>query len=319
MKRELDDVHVRVVNMRSASFIQIREGLEKRKYNFLKLSFYDEEENVPVPIDSNNNAAWTTKSIMNSYYNLDPQAVRIHQSDIICPINAYQKLRLQSSMPYQSDVLCPVITYRKLKSQSADIYLFITDYKVLKENHIKSRNKKKHLKSTIKTEQGNYGGSCDNTETYFYLSLYGITDYLRDENIRLSNFVQIAIYRDVLRHLCEKRIAHDKTKNCIFDTNSAERLSLISESCAKPKICHTCRKEIEETFIKKGIPIGYLTKTEKALHRLKKDFYYRVKDYINKYPLVSAIIAIFFSITINLIYDSIKLAVRFLKEIFLHL
>lgn len=39
MKTKLDEIRVRIVNMRSANFIEICEGLEKRKGNFLKLFF----------------------------------------------------------------------------------------------------------------------------------------------------------------------------------------------------------------------------------------------------------------------------------------
>lgn len=255
MKRKLDKIHVRIVNMRSASFTQIREGLERRKHNFLKLSFCDEEEKVHI----SPKAEWTTKSLMSAYHKLEPQAAKLCQSHIICPIYS---------------------AYRKLNSQSSDIYLFITDYKVTK---------------------GNYGGCCDDKETYFYLSFYGIIDYLRDENIRLSNFVQIAIYRDVLRHLCERRIVHNKTKKCIFDTNSKERLPLITESCAKPKICHKCKEEIKDALEKNEKPIEYLKETERALRKLKKDLYYRIKDWINNHPWKALLITIFFPIVISLI------------------
>lgn len=211
-KEELTKINVRIVNMRSANFTQIREGLEKQKqkHNFLKLSFCDEEEKVHI----SPKAEWTVKSLMRVYRKLEPQAAKFCQPHVICPIYS---------------------AYRKLKSQSTDIYLFITDYKVKKRN---------------------YGGCIDNKEMYFYLSLYGITDYLRDENIRLSNFAQIAIYRDVLRHLCGERIAHNETKDCIFDTNSAERLPLITKSCAEPTICCECRDTIKKLLEKNEKPIA---------------------------------------------------------------
>lgn len=265
MKKKLGEIRVRIVNMRSANFTEIREGLEGQKYNFLKLSFCDKEEKITVPIGDNKEATWTTENLIDTYHNLEPQADKFHQSDIICPIVNYQRVR------NQSEIYCPVNAFHKLNSQSADIYLFITDYKVL---------------------NGNYGGSCDDKQTYFYLSLYGITDYLRNENIRLSNFVQIAIYRDVLRYLCGKRIAHDKTKKCIFDTNSAERAPFIAKSCVKPKICRECKDKIKDIFNENEIPIEYLMKTEKALRKLKKGLYYRIKDYINNYPFLSVIITI---------------------------
>lgn len=195
MKKKLDEIRVRIVNMRSANFTEIREVLEGRKDNFLKLSFCDKEE-----VHVSSKTEWTTKTLMSAYRRLEPQVTKSFQPFLICPL-------------YNG--------YSKLKSQSANIYLFVTDYKV---------------------KNGNYGGSCDNKQTYFYLSLYGITNYLRSENIRLANFVQIAIYRDVLRYLCGKRIAHNKTKKCIFDTHSKERFPLITESCVKPSLCRECNK-----------------------------------------------------------------------------
>lgn len=137
------------------------------------------------------------------------------------------------------------------------------------------------------------------------MSLYGITDYLRDENIRLSNFVQIAIYRDVLRHLCRERIAHDRVKWCIFDTNSEERLPLITESCAKPAICRECRDKIEKLLKENGKPIAYLTETEEALRKLKKGFYYWVKDSINNHPWRALLITIAFPILTSLVSSRI--------------
>lgn len=179
-----------------------------------------------------------------------------------------------------------ISTYKNLETklaknetnQQPDIYLFITDYKADK----------------------NYGGS-DKEQKYFYLSFYGVADYLKGENIRLVNFVQIAIYRDVLRHLCGKRIAHDKVKWCIFDTNSEERLPLITKSCAIPAICCECRKEIEDALKENKKPIEYLTETEKALGKFKKDIYYRIKDFINNYPWCALLITTFFSITTSLL------------------
>ena len=272
MKKKLDEIRVRIVNMRSANFTEIRESLEGQKYNFLKLSFCDKEEKVCVSSETE----WTTKRLISTYHRLEPQIARFSRPFIICPIyNAY----------------------RKLKSQLANIYLFVTDYKV---------------------KNGNYGGSCDGNQTYFYLSLYGITDYLRSENIRLANFVQIAIYRDVLRYLCGKRIAHNKTKKCIFDTHSKERLPLITESCAKPKICRKCRNEIEDALEESGKPTEYLTETEKALRRLKKGLYYRIKDHINNHPWRALLITIGFTIitgvAASFICDLIKWVVLFFRN-----
>lgn len=68
-KEELTKINVRIVNMRSANFTQIREGLEKQKHNFLKLSFCDEEEKVHI----SPKAEWTTKSLMSTYHKLEPQ------------------------------------------------------------------------------------------------------------------------------------------------------------------------------------------------------------------------------------------------------
>lgn len=177
-------------------------------------------------------------------------------------------------------------------NQQPNIYLFITDYKADK----------------------NYGGS-DDGQKYFYLSFYGIADYLKGENIRLVNFVQIAIYRDVLRHLCGKRIAHDKVKWCIFDTNSEERLPLITESCTNPAICCGCRKDIEDALKENNKPMEYLTETEKELSKLKKDLYYRIKDCINNHPWWALTITAGFSIATDILYDLLKMLPDALKEL----
>lgn len=124
---------------------------------------------------------------------------------------------------------------------------------------------------------------------------------MRDENIRLWNFVKIAIYRDILRYLCGKRIAHDEVKNCIFDTNSEERLPLITETCAKPIICPTCRDEIKEALEKKKKTTEWLTKIEKELCKLKKGLYYRIKDCINNNPWASIGIAILVVIVLPIV------------------
>lgn len=245
-KEELTKIHVRIVNMRSASFEKIVKKLKKRKSKIFDLSFCNEEEKVSLPEDS----IWTIKDLINTYNNLDAELTKNEMN------------------------------------QQPDIYLFITDYKV---------------------KEGNFGGCCDDTETYFYLSFYEVENYLKGGNIELVNFVQIAIYRDVLRHLCGKRIAHDKVKWCIFDTNSEERLPLITESCTNPAICCECRKEIEDALDKNKKPIAYLTEIDKALRKLKKGFYYRLKDLINNHPwwvlLITTVFSIVTSLIASIIYD----------------
>lgn len=75
MKKKLGEIRVRIVNMRSANFTEIREGLEGQKYNFLKLSFCDKEEKITVPIGDNKEATWTTENLIDTYHNLEPQQI----------------------------------------------------------------------------------------------------------------------------------------------------------------------------------------------------------------------------------------------------
>ncbi|MCL2630417.1 MAG: sigma factor G inhibitor Gin [Firmicutes bacterium] len=158
---------------------------------------------------------------------------------------------------------------QQIKDGQTGIYILLTDYRT----------------------KTNYGGSLNEQQSLFYLSLYGTKKIIAEANISVINFLLIAIYRDVLRYVCKKRIWNDEFRNCIFDTSKNEKIKLLSKSCGKPKICDDCKEEITKTLDDDSF-YGYYKYIEKKLKKLRKARFYRLQDFIHDHPGSALVVAI---------------------------
>lgn len=141
------------------------------------------------------------------------------------------------------------------------------------------------------------------SENCVVLSLYGISDILRYDDISMENFILKQIYEIcALNYLVDDlstdevyNYVHLDTKGCLFDMNGDR--SDILRNTEKPIICPSCKSK----FGKKQIDVRFISMLENEIKRLKKPLLQRVENFIKKYPLLSIITTTLITIILNIV------------------
>lgn len=139
------------------------------------------------------------------------------------------------------------------------------------------------------------------------ISLYGIDEILRKDNISLENFIINQIYEiTALTHLVEDmssdnvyKYIHLDTRGCLFDMNG-ERSDILYNT-ENPIICDSCR----ESFRKQQIDSNVIKILENELPRIRKPFILKIEKKIKQHPFVSVILSALISIVLSIIANLI--------------
>lgn len=150
-------------------------------------------------------------------------------------------------------------------------------------------------------------------ENLTVLSLYETGDILLSNHISIENFIiknileLTAIYYYLGERIREAgyELPHDQTRKCLFDMNYDKGDIIFNTN--SPQLCNSCSSKFDAA----NLPENFKKKLEKDLKKLKKEFFYRVYDFVESHPKISIFIATFFALIINVIsnylYDLIKI------------
>ena len=141
----------------------------------------------------------------------------------------------------------------------------------------------------------------------FAISLYGITDILKSDNVSIEHFIikqlyEICAIRLLISDLSSNDIyqfIHPDTRGCLFDLNGDR--SDILYNTEQPIICEECKGKIKS----KQIKAETIHLLEHELKRIKKPFALRMERWIKKYPLLSIFISALMAITLNILANFI--------------
>lgn len=139
------------------------------------------------------------------------------------------------------------------------------------------------------------------------LSLYGIANILRTENISIENFIINQLYctcaiKNLLTDFSSSeasKLKHRDTRGCLFDMNG-DRNDLIY-NIEKPVICDCCKSK----FKNNQMNTDTLSTFEKELKRIRKPWILRAERKIKEYPLISIILSVLSAIFITVIANLI--------------
>lgn len=145
------------------------------------------------------------------------------------------------------------------------------------------------------------------------ITYYQIKEILQQENIPLENYLIKLIYTYVLlfkgkrgNNLSmedEEEMAHDAHRGCIFDMCGVK--NEIVYSCISLIVCDSCKSSL----IKKNVSGYNVSIVNKELKRLKKDYYYRMLDFLKKHPILSlslsGMVALLLNVLANLLCSAI--------------
>ncbi|QDF27768.1 hypothetical protein [Halarcobacter anaerophilus] len=141
------------------------------------------------------------------------------------------------------------------------------------------------------------------SENKICISVSNLEYVLAKKDISLENFILKNIYEifalytifnsDFSANVNE--FTHEDTRGCLFDLNGDK--NDIIYNTEKPIICDECLSRIN----KKTIPDDFIKIITKELNNIKKPWLKSVELFIKKYPLLSILITIVFSTSINIL------------------
>ncbi len=149
------------------------------------------------------------------------------------------------------------------------------------------------------------------------ITLRGVSDILRKENINFENYIIRNVYRYLFVYLMygnriplmseKTNFTHDDTRGCIFDFNSNK--SELIYSLDRPHICPECKSKLNGQVQEKVSDV-IIVKAEKEIRNIKKDIYIKLMDFVKQNPLLSIMITfftgIFMSLLSSFLYDILK-------------
>jgi hypothetical protein len=116
-----------------------------------------------------------------------------------------------------------------------------------------------------------------------------ITELLESGNIPLENFIFKVIYSASLVY---KRygnripemfemtnFTHDETRGCLFDMNGIKTDIIYSTN--QPEICPSCILDLANSKVPKNL----IDKIQKEIKGIQKELYYKITDFIKRYPI----------------------------------
>lgn len=139
------------------------------------------------------------------------------------------------------------------------------------------------------------------------ISLYGIPEILKDDNISVEHFIIKQLYEIcAIRHLMNDissddvyQFVHMDTRGCLFDMNG-ERSDILYNT-EQPILCDECKGK----FKSKQVELEIISQFEKELKRIKKPLLLRIERWIKHYPLFALLISALTAITLNIIANII--------------
>ncbi len=146
------------------------------------------------------------------------------------------------------------------------------------------------------------------------ISFFEVGDILQRYNIPIENFILKNIYelvalKEIYSDLPQTKIEipdiiHEETRGCLFDMNGLK--SDIWYTTEKPTLCSQC----EAFLASKHVTKDFIKTLKRELKQIRKQFFYRISDFIKLHPIVSIIIGFFVAIcpnmAANFLYDFIK-------------
>ncbi|MGC1377626.1 MAG: hypothetical protein WA821_15435 [Anaerolineales bacterium] len=144
------------------------------------------------------------------------------------------------------------------------------------------------------------------------LSLYEMAEIIRDANFTIENYIIRNVYEIIVLFLGNQRTVpdssstwtHDEIRGCLFDMNANK--SDIIFSMHNPTLCTQCRNRLLSAQIDSNV-IPSLTH---ELKKLKKEFFFRMIEYVRAHPIWSLVITAATALVLNLlasvIYDLVK-------------
>lgn len=154
--------------------------------------------------------------------------------------------------------------------------------------------------------------ACNLENESVLVTFYQADTILRDANIDLLNYLLLILYKASTIFLLSKQkmdnlsasIFHDQTKGCLFDIAGTKH-DLI-HSASKAHLCPEC----EACLGKASLPTDFIYTLKKELKKIRKSKYFLLTEFIKQNPILSLIITILFSISINIlssfIFECIK-------------
>jgi len=136
-------------------------------------------------------------------------------------------------------------------------------------------------------EGDSYGFCLDENESIYYLSLHQSQKILEDNHLRIRNFCAIAIFRNFLRNLAQKRIVHDESRACLFDKCADGKDIFLSAE--NPSVCKLCREDLKKQKVDPKI----IKMVELEVQPFRKERYHSIRDFIKRNKVLSIIFAIF--------------------------
>jgi len=144
-----------------------------------------------------------------------------------------------------------------------------------------------------------YGKCLDNNGKVYIRSFFQAAEFLQSKNIDVFNYMLKSIYRDLTRYIVGRGIGHHDTRGCLFDyCGNKEDITVSTQNLI---ICSECESKIKS----KEIPENYLRNLKNEIKRVKKQRYYRILDFIKRYPILSILIGVGSSFLINILANLI--------------
>lgn len=145
-------------------------------------------------------------------------------------------------------------------------------------------------------------------------SFHQIKEILRISNIPLENVIYRLLYAYTLLYRrsgnCipdaaeQTNFTHDETRGCLFDMNGIK--SDVVYSCHNPIICPDCVGRLR----KEKVSDETIAKCQSEIKKIQKTLFYRLADFIKKYPLwslaISGVTAISLNVVASYVYDVLK-------------
>lgn len=139
-----------------------------------------------------------------------------------------------------------------------------------------------------------------------------MTEILEEHNIPLKNLILRLIYTSsfVYKRYGNQippvreyaKFTHDETRGCIFDMNGIK--SDVIYSLNSPQICASCVENLRSNQ-QNRIENNLINKAQNELKKIKKEYYYRLADFVKRRPfltlLISSLLALMLGVTGSLI------------------
>ena len=141
-------------------------------------------------------------------------------------------------------------------------------------------------------------------ENVVVFTLSEISAYLRMNHIPLRNVILRLLYAYSLGYRGSKNriptsdettnFAHDETKGCIYDMNGMKYD--IIYSCDAPIICDACTQRL----VSSGVSETMLSHAKSELKKIRKEYFFRIADWVSAHPILSIGIASIWALLIGL-------------------